>query len=107
MKRKKNLISKLLALAIVLFFSLSTALAQPGIVDIIIRKSHKGLDEVKLLSVPVEQHKMTSLVLIHDSGEKFVKTIHLRNRFAKIRFCLPKGSYQVLITDIETGLTQK
>lgn len=108
MKINKRMTSKLLALMAIVFFNVSAALAQPGIMDIVYKTSFHDSNKTKLLnSLSVKQHKMVSVALIHESGQKFERTINSTSQFTKATLNLPKGYYQVLFRDEETGITQK
>ncbi len=106
MNKNRKMTLKLLALVAALFFNLSLALAQPGIVDIVWGAKKQQTENV-LISVDLEQHKTFSIVFIHETGKRFVKKIYLTSQFARLRLNLPKGKYRILVTDIETGSIQK
>jgi len=90
-----------------LFFSLSTAFAQLGVVDIAMRGVNKGANANELIQVPAEQNKLYSIVFIKDSGERFEKKIRLNSRSSKLNFSLLPGFYKVVIVELTTGFTWK
>lgn len=107
MKTNKKMTFKLMTLMAAVFFSFSTAFAQPGAIDIIMCRACNSSSTSNMLQVPVEQNELYSIVVISKSGEKFTKKIRLTSRSKKLNLDLPPGFYKVIIVEVATGLTQK
>jgi len=102
-----NFTSKLIAITTILFFSLSTAFAQPGVLDIVFKQSENGSNGIEILSTSVEQNKIHTIVLVDEKDQKFVKSVRPTNGATKVNFNLPSGIYRVSVVNSDTGYIQR
>lgn len=106
MKTNQKMIFKLITLIAVIFFSMSTAFAQLGAVDIAMRGFNNNTNTINQIQVQVEKHKLHAIIFVNEAGEKSEKTIRLDSNSSQVNFTLPSGIYKIFIVELETGFTK-